>query len=159
MNEEEISNCSDFEDDGGDRFERYTDFHDGYAVGIYCDKYSNGKKAYALAVIDREFNVTISDETGPYIRTYGDNVIGIYSDGLIYCNGVFYDLGFNPVLDISGKDWGNVYGKINIYAPFFKDGVCTMITEKNGKYWWFKIDKSGEMLTPVEEFDLNLLNY
>ena len=59
---------------------------------------------------------------------------------------------------MEGRNYGTPYTKRGIYAPFFDNGVCRLVTEKNGKYWIFDIDKSGNMLTEAKEFDILLLN-
>lgn len=140
--EEELS------EDGEDVFNRYSNFNDGYMIG--------GLKCYdgtRLIAVDKNWNFTYSD-------IYADDYCaGDYSDGVFYYEGVFYDIEFNEVLDISSKEWGRVYTKTNVYAPFFEDGICRLITYKNNKYWIFSIDKTGKIISEVEEFDLSLLNY
>lgn len=138
----------DLSPDGEDVFNRYSNFNDGYMIG--------GMECYdgtRLISVDKNWNFTYS---GIYASDY---CAGQYSDDVFYYDGVFYDIEFDEVLDISNKEWGRVYTKTNVYAPFFKDGICRLITYKNGKYWIFSIDKKGEIVSEVEEFDLNLLNY
>lgn len=135
-------------EEGKDEFTRCSNYNDGYMIGaIEC---YDGTR---LIAVDKNWNFTYS---GIYVNEY---CAGQYSDGVFYYEGVFYDIEFNEILDISDKGWGRVYTKANVYAPFFEDGICRIITYKNGKYWIFSIDKEGEIVSDVEEFDLNLLNY
>jgi len=143
-----------------DRFSRCTEYNDGYAIGIYYDRYS-GSFGYVysndyLAKLDAKGNLTVSDESA-YISENSN--IGKYSEGVFYYNHRFYDIDFNVVIDLHDKDWGGIYSKRGVYTPCFIDGVCTLITSKNGKYWIFDINKQGEMITEAKEFDLALLNY
>lgn len=145
-------------EDEDDRFNRVTAFNDGYAIGIYENKYRNGFD-YWLALLDKQGNMTVSEiDVGKNYYWFTDRP-GIYSDGLFYHDNAFYDINFKKFLDLSGKGWGNIYVKQDIYAPFFQDGICRLITEKNGKYWIFDIDKSGEIISDVEEFDILSLSY
>lgn len=141
-------------EDDRDSFTRMTNFNDGYAVGVYTDNSYDDNGNY-LAVMDKWGNVTKLNVDIMESR----NVMGEYSDGLMYCNGRFYNMDSYSILNINNKDWGSVYTKPNVYMPYFKDGVCTLITFKNNKYWIFDINKNGEVLTEIKEFDLNELNY
>ncbi len=142
-------------EDEDDNFNRITEFSDGYAMGRYVDTYYRGSDHW-LALLDKQGNMTVSDIS---LSSYRTPDLGIYSDGVFYCDYAFYNINFNKVLDLSEKDWGGVYVKQGIYAPYFQDGICRMITEKNGKYWIFDIDKSGEIVSDVKEFDILSLSY
>jgi len=144
--------------DEDDMFTRITNFNDGYAIGEYGDHHDSnwGWWSHHLSLINNHFEVIISDID---VSSSGNNIYGEYSDGVFFCNGVFYDIDFNPVLDISRNEWGNIYNNQSVYSPCFRNGVCTLITYKNDKYWIFDIDKSGNVLTEIKEFDLNELNY
>ena len=142
----------------------YTDFHDDYAICVYQDVYYvnsnklNPERKLWLALLDRRGNFIKTDiELFGFYPTY-DYCPGIYSDGVFYHENSFYDLDSNKVLDLAGRNYGTPYTKRGIYAPFFDNGVCRLVTEKNGKYWIFDIDKSGNMLTEAKEFDILLLN-
>ena len=141
-----------------------TNFNDGYAVCTYFDAYYKNAYGYEVKNISLTKNVVLLGKTGRIHQTeikdtYVDRV-GMYSDGVFYCNNAFYDIASNKILDLSGKNYGTVYtNRYGIYAPYFENGVCTLITQKNGKYWTFEIDKSGNMLTDAEEFDISIYEY
>jgi len=94
-------------------------------------------------------------------KTYYDRP-GKYSDGVFYLDNVFYTIDSEftctEVLDLSERDYGWIYVNEGVYVPYFENGVCTLITEKNDKFWIFDIDKEGNMLTEPEEFDITLLS-
>ena len=142
-------------EDEDDNFNRITEFSDGYAIGRYVDTYYRGSD-YWLAILDKQGNMTVSDVS---LSSYRTPDLGIYSDGVFYCDDVFYDINFNKVLDLSEKDWGGIYVKQGIYAPYFQNGVCRLITEKNGKHWIFDINESGEIISEIEEFEILTLSY
>jgi len=149
--------------DAEDSFYRSTDFNDGYAMGVYRNKYQTywygylkNNTEYKIAVLDdygnmKESDIVIDETT--YILD--DLRPGLYSDGVFYFNNAFYDIEFNEVLNLRNKDWGRIYEEEYGYRPYFQDGVCTLITLKNGKYWKFDIDKEGEMISEAEEVDLS----
>lgn len=138
-----------------DYFIRVTDFSDGYAICNYRE-YGFDKECY-VATVDDLGNLNISD-----LRVYSseeENMpCGIYSEGLFYYDWGFYDINFNLVIDLTGKDIGTPYVNQGLYTPHFVDGVCTMVVEKNGKYWKFDMNRDGEIISEVEEFDILLLN-
>lgn len=149
--------------DADDSFYRSTDFNDGYAMGVYRNKYQTywygylkNNTEYKIAALDEYGNMKESDiviDETTYILE--DLRPGLYSDGVFYFNNAFYDIEFNEVLNLRNKDWGRIYEEEYGYRPYFQDGVCTLITLKNGKYWKFDINKEGEMISEAEEFDLS----
>lgn len=145
--------------DERDYFDRITEFNDGYAICQY-KKYSavNLDSTY-ISVMDKKGNITISDMLVPdYINTVDVVQCGCYSDGLFYYDYAFYDIAFNKIVDLSGKGMGRPYVNHGLYTPQYVNGICTMVTEKNGLYWIFDIDMNGEIISEVEEFDIWSLN-
>lgn len=104
-------------------------------VYIWLDKYGN----YQYVNLEKY----IWDE---------DTGIGSYSDGVFYCDGRFFDFYLNVILDIQEQGYEPYVG--TDYSPKFVDGICTMIAKKNGKYWMFDIDKSGNIISDIEEVDI-----
>ena len=108
--------------------------------------------------MDKYGNLTISDIT---ISDYFDKIeeipCGTYSDGLFYYYYAFYDIDFNKVVSLNG-DIGTPYVSQGIYTPHYKNGICSLITMKNGLYWIFDIDKNGEIISEIEEFDIYSLD-
>ena len=91
-------------------------------------------------------------------QTFTVNDVGDYSEDVFYYSGAFYFRDGSVALDIS--DSGYIpYTKRDVYTPKFENGVCRMVAFKNDKFWIFDIDRNGEVITEVEEFDINLLNY
>ncbi|MBE5938787.1 MAG: hypothetical protein E7266_00180 [Lachnospiraceae bacterium] len=155
-------------DDEKDGVSRLTYFNDGYAIMGYTDVnyidvlgYKKKETKNYLAVMDTQWNVKISEiETdGKYFSSiYSNNDPGIYSGGVFYWNYAFYDIYFNKILELDRNRVGQIYTEEGIYAPYFCDGICRLITLRNDKYWIFDIDKSGEIVSEIEEFDLSLLD-
>ncbi len=144
--------------DERDWFDRITEFNDGYAICQYNNYAVSFDDTY-LAVMDEMGNITITElEVYDYFDTIEEIPCGSYSDGLFYYYYAFYDIEFNKVVDISGQDIGRPYVNQGIYTPQFVDGVCTLITEKNGLYWIFDINMDGEIISEIEEFDIMSLN-
>lgn len=138
-----------------DFFYRHTDYSDGYAICQY--KKAGYDTTRYLTLMDKYGELTISD-IPIYDREVETVSCGIYSDGLFYYDWAFYDINFNKVLDLAGAQIGTPYVNQGLYTPHFVDGVCTMVTEKNGKYWIFDMDKNGEIISEIEEFDIWSLN-
>lgn len=150
--------------DEEDYISRYTNFNDGYAVCTYFDAYYTNEYGNKVKNTALKKKIVLLDKIGRIHQTEIENsyidMLGMYSDGVFYCNNAFYDIASNKILDLSGKNYGTVYtNRYGIYAPYFENGVCTLITQKNGKYWTFEIDKSGNMLTDAEEFDISIYEY
>ncbi|MBP3567949.1 MAG: leucine-rich repeat domain-containing protein [Lachnospiraceae bacterium] len=147
--------AKDWVQDKDDAFYLKTNFNDGYAIGIYKDSYDKYSETlhgyyktftdYKIATVDLNGTISVSD------IDESNSAVGIYSDGLFYYGNAFYDINFSKVLDLSENGWGNANTEYSI--PHFENGICRLITYKNGKYWTFEIDKSGNMLTEVEEYD------
>lgn len=141
-----------------DYFDRITEFNDGYAICQY-NKYRTELDSTYIAVMDKFGNLTMSELTVPdYINTVDEVQCGCYSDGLFYYDYAFYDIEFNKIVDLSGKNMGRPYVNQGLYTPQYVDGICTMVTEKNGLYWIFDIDINGDIISEVEEFDIWSLN-
>ena len=139
-------------------FYRKTNFNDGLAVGIYYQSTSWGTEKY-VATINIDGDVTVSEISQTLYNWPKSNIPGKYSNGVFFFQGAFYDKDFNVVLDLADKDWGNVYMKERYtgesYAPYFENGVCTLITGRyDGTYWKFDINLQGEIISEVEQFDI-----
>lgn len=121
---------------------------------VWVDKYGNTSKINMDKVDFSSYYESVSYDGSSYWT--GD--MGPYSDGLVYFRGIFYDYNMNPVLDISNKGY-RAYTEKDLYAPEFKNGVCTMIAYKNGSFWIFDINKQGETITEPEAFEILSLSY
>lgn len=128
-------------DDKEDLLVRHTDFNDGYALCSYLDIYYTEWAGYKvkneqrwIAFLDKRGNMIKTDiELGDWYLISYDRP-GIYSDGVFYHDDAFYTIDSEftctKILDLSGGDYGGIYVKEGIYAPYFENGVCTLITEK-----------------------------
>lgn len=142
-----------------DSFDRITEFNDGYAICQYNDNAIKMEDPTYIAVMDMWGNIIVSELTVPsYIHNVDEVQCGCYSDELFYYDYAFYDIEFNKIVDLSNKNLGRPYVNQGLYTPQYVDGICTMITEKNGLYWIFDIDMNGEIISEVEEFDIWSLN-
>ena len=69
--------------------------------------------------------------------------VGIYSDGLFWAFGSFWDINERLVIDLSE------YNVVN--TPVFYEGVASIVIKSNGKHWETEITKQGTFLyEPVE---------
>lgn len=151
-----VMQIEDWIQDKDDDFYLKTNFNDGYAIGIYKDKYDKYSEYwqgyfktytdYKLATVDLNGTIIVSD-----IEEM-NSAVGSYSDGLFYYNNSFYDINFNEVISLSRESLGTV--DTEYHMPRFENGVCQIVTYKNGKYWTFSIDKSGAIISDIEEFDI-----
>lgn len=76
----------------------------------------------------------------------------IYSDGVFFAEGAFWDIRGNMVLDISNYNlYGNEYNDDKI-APYFVNGECTFKFRNNGgTLYSATIDKSGNFIKQPEK--------
>jgi len=121
-------------------------------VYYWLDKNGNFYETRALSGLEAFEDIRIDGQT------FTVNDVGDYSEDVFYYSGAFYFRDGSVAMDIS--DSGYIpYTKRDVYTPKFENGVCRMVAFKNDKFWIFDIDRNGEVITEVEEFDINLLNY
>lgn len=120
---------------------------------LWVDKYGNYRY-----INNAEMEVEGMDSIRCNGEYYDSNGVGAYSDGVFYYAGKFYDFDMNVVLDIQDKGY-IPYSDGKIYSPQFEDGICRMIAYKNDKFWIFDINKSGEIVSEAEEFEILSLSY
>jgi len=126
-------------------------FHNGVVITSTSSSISNDIYIASVVIIYQDGTVTYTDISKEldnrliFIHSIspGDMNVGIYSDGLFWAYGSFYDLDQNCMIDLSQYDIDNI--------PVFSDGESQIIINRNDKKWETTIDKQGTFLYEPKE--------